>query len=85
MTSILERPASSPDWASLHITSFLNADGIERVLMPQTMCFSMSRFLKQSFVACNMITASQSHFPGYALIIQCMAPFLISMHISPSD
>lgn len=73
--------SSSPDWASLHIKSFLNADGIERVLLPQTMCFSISRFFKQSFVACNMVAASQSHFPDYSFIIQCMVPFLISMHI----
>ncbi len=84
MTSILERPAlssSSPNWAGLHMKSFLNADGIERVLLPQTVRFSMSRFLRQSFVACNMVAASQSHFPDYSLIIQCMAPFLISMRI----
>lgn len=73
---------SSADWAGLHMKQFLNADGIERVLLPQNVRFSMSRFLKQSFVACSMVAASQSHLPDYSVIIQCMVPFF-DLHAFP--
>lgn len=73
---------SLAEWAGLHMKWFLNADGTERVLLPQTVRFSVSCFLKQSFVACSMIAASQSHFPDYSFIIQCMAPFF-DLHAYP--
>lgn len=80
-----QHPWTSSAWAGLHIKYifffFVNADGIERVLLPHNGSLSMSRFLKQSFVACNMVAASRSHFPDYSLIIQCMAPCFDLEHI----